>query len=304
MRRVRHVAFAVFLAIAGVLLVRYALTVDWPQVAQALAGYGASTLLLAMALVAASYLLFCAYDLAARRYSHHTLPTGRVIAIAFTSYAFALNIGALVGGVGFRYRLYTHAGLAVGTISRIVAFSIATNWLGYLLLTGLLFASRRIIPPPHWGLTGTVASWLGWAMLAAVAAYLLACHLTHGRVLHLRGHHFRLPSPLLALLQLVISVSNWVVIAALLLVLMPEGIGYTAVFGALLVSAVAAAITHIPAGIGVLEAVFLALLGHLAAPPALLATLLAVRACYYLVPLLVAVASYAVLESQAKRSPA
>jgi hypothetical protein len=36
----------------------------------------------------------------------------------------------------------------------------------------------------------------------------------------------------------------------------------------------------------------------------LLATLLAFRACFYLVPLLVGVATYAVLESQAKRSPA
>lgn len=303
-RRLWRVVFAAFLAIAGVLLVRYARAVDWPQVAKAMASYGTSTLLLAMALVTTSYLLYCGYDLAARRYSHHTLPTGRVMAIAFTSYAFSLNIGALVGGVGFRYRLYTHAGLGVGTISRIVAFSVATNWLGYLLLAGLLFASRRIVPPPQWGLTGAHASWLGWAMLAAVAAYLVACHVTHGRVLHLRGRHFRLPSPPLALLQLLLAASNWAVIAALLQVLMPEGIGYAAVLGALLLSAVAAAIAHIPAGIGVLEAVFLALLGHLAAPPTLLAALLAYRACYYLVPLLVGVGTYAVLESQAKRLPA
>ena len=141
-------------------------------------------------------------------------------------------------------------------------------------------------------------------MLAAVAVYLVACHVTHGRVLHLRGRHFRLPSPPLALLQLVVSASNWAVIALLLQVLMPEGIVYTAVLGALLLSAVAAAIAHIPAGIGVLEAVFLALLGHLAAPTALLATLLAFRACYYLAPLLVGFAAFAVLESQAKRSPA
>ena len=88
--------------IAGVLLVRYARSVDWPQVAKAMASYGTSTLLLAMALVATSYLLYCAYDLAARRYSHHKLPTGRVMAIAFTSYAFSGHIGALVGGVGVR----------------------------------------------------------------------------------------------------------------------------------------------------------------------------------------------------------
>jgi uncharacterized membrane protein YbhN (UPF0104 family) len=303
-RRLRRVVFAVFLIVACVLLVRYAQSVDWPQVASAMAGYDAGTLSLAGALVAASYLLFCAYDLAARRYSHHALPTGRVMAVAFTSYAFGLNIGALVGGVGFRYRLYSHAGLTVGTISRIVAFSVATNWLGYLLLAGLLFASGQVRPPPQWNVDGAMAPWLGWMMLAATAVYTVACRITHGRVLHLRGHHFRLPSLPMALLQFSMAALNWAVTAALLYVLMPQGVDYAAVLGALLLAAVASAIAHIPAGIGVLEAVVLAMLGHLAPAPALLAALLAYRACYYLVPLLVGLGMYAALETHARGAAA
>jgi uncharacterized membrane protein YbhN (UPF0104 family) len=91
--------------------------------------------------------------------------------------------------------------------------------------------------------------------------------------------------------------------AALLFVLMPTGVTYSAVLGALLIAAVASAIAHIPAGIGVLEAVFIALLGHQVPQPQMLAALLAYRACYYLGPLMVAVAGYALFETRRRKRP-
>jgi uncharacterized membrane protein YbhN (UPF0104 family) len=297
-RRARRIAFYAFLALVAFLLVRYARSVEWAEVGATLAGYGAGTLAIAIGLTVASYLLYSGYDLAARRYAHHDLRTSAVMGIATIAYAFSLNVGALFGGAGFRYRLYSHAGLGVGTISRVVAFAIGTNWIGYLLLAGALFASGRVRPPPDWPVTGDRLPWLGAAMLLAVVVYLVACRVTHGRIFHVRGHHFRLPSVPLALLQLGLAATNWALMAALLFVLMPEGVAYTAVLGALLVAAVASAIAHVPAGIGVLEAVFIALLGHQVPPAQMLAALLAYRACYYLGPLLVAIAGYALLESR------
>ena len=301
-RRVRRVAFYAFLVLVAFLLVRYARSVDWAEVGATLAGYGADTLSIAIGLTVGSYLLYSGYDLAARRFAHHALPTPKVMGIAMVAYAFSLNVGALFGGAGFRYRLYAHAGLGLGTISRIVAFAIGTNWAGYLLLAGALFASGRVRPPPDWPLTGERLPWLGAGMLAAVAVYLVACHVTHGRVFHVRGHHFRLPSVPLALLQLALASTNWALMAGLLFVLMPKGVAYTDVLGPLLVAAVASAVAHIPAGIGVLEAVFIALLGHQVPQPQILAALLAYRACYYLGPLLVAIAGYALLETRRRES--
>ena len=299
-RRVRRIAFYVFLALVAFLLVRYARSVDWEQVGATLAGYGPGTLAIAIAITVGSYLLYSCYDLAARRYVRHSLPAPRVMAISTVCYAFSLNVGALVGGAGFRYRLYAHAGLGLGTVSRIVAFTVGTNWLGYLLLAGALFASGRVVPPPHWPVSGRTLPWLGAAMLVAVAVYLIACRVTHGRVFHLRGHHFRLPSVPLALVQLGLAATNWSLMAALLFVLMPPHVSYASVLGALLAAAVASAIAHIPAGIGVLEAVFIALLGHQVPPPQMLAALLAYRACYYLGPLLLAIAGYAALEARVR----
>ncbi len=304
-RRLRRWAFYAFLGVVAWLLVRYARSVDWTQVRAALAAYDASTLAIAIALTAGSYLLYSCYDLGARHYSHHRLDVRRVMATSMVCYAFSLNVGALVGGAGLRYRLYAHAGLGLGTIARVVAFTISTNWLGYLLLGGALFASGLAPPPPpQWGLRLGLLPWLGAAMLAAAIAYLVACRLTHGRMFHVRGHHFRLPSFPLGALQLALAATNWATMGLLLFVLMPPGLPYTDVLGALLLAAIASAIAHIPAGIGVLEAVFLALLGYRMPAPQLLAALLAYRACYYLGPLLVAIAGYAWLEAKGRPVPA
>ena len=71
--------------------------------------------------------------------------------------------------------------------------------------------------------------------------------------------------------------------------------------GVLLVAAIAGVITHVPAGLGVLEAVFVALLSYQLPASELLATLLAYRAIYYLIPLMIAALVYVVLEAHLKK---
>lgn len=297
----RRILLYAFLALVVVLVVRAARAVDWVQVGQTLAGYSAATLAKGAAVTALSYLLYGCFDLAARRYAGHALPAAKVMSIAMVSYAFSLNLGALLGGAGFRYRLYAREGLGMGPASRIVAFVIATSWTGYLLLAGALFVSGRVHTPPDWKIGNAAWPWLGGAMWLALALYLLACARLHGRTLHLRGRHFRLPSWRLAALQAVMAGANWALMALLLFVLMPKGVDYPAVLAALLVAAVASAIAHVPAGLGVLEAVCIPLLDHLAPAPQLLAALLAYRAFYYLGPLLLAVAGYGLLEARRRR---
>ena len=56
------------------------------------------------------------------------------------------------------------------------------------------------------------------------------------------------------------------------------------VLAVLLLAAVAGAVSHVPGGLGVLEAVFIAALGSQVPRPELLAALLAYRCVYYLLP--------------------
>lgn len=302
LRRYGRLLFLLFLGIVAVLLFRYARSVDWAGVGRAIAAYDKSTLALAAGLALLSYSIYACYDLAAKRYAHHDLPDQRVAFIAAVCYAFSLNLGAVVGSAGFRYRLYAQSGASAAAIHRVVAFSVSANWLGYLLLAGLLFVAGGVAPPAEWRIRTTSLQALGVSMLALVAVYLFACWWTHGRVMHLRGRHFRLPSPRLAVLQMGLAACNWAVMGAILYVLLRQQVAYPFALGALLSAAVAMAVAHIPAGVGVLEAVFLALLGDAIAKPELLAALLVYRGIYYLAPLAIAATAYAVFETKNRRA--
>lgn len=289
-----------FIAVA-VLLVIQGRKVDWAGVADAIDQYRASTLALAVLLAAGSYLLYCSYDLLGRLYTGHPLSRRRVAAVAFVCYAFNLNLGSLVGGVGLRYRLYSRLGLDKAVITRILTFSVATNWLGYMVLAGSAFTLRWVTLPPGWEVGAGALRLLGVALLAGAAVYLLLCEFSRRRSWQWRERELQLPSPLLALAQLAASTFNWLLIATVLYMLFRQQIDYQLVLGALLVSAVAGAIAHIPAGIGVLEAVFIALLGRQLGQGEIIATLLVYRAVYYLWPLLLATVIYLGLEGWAHK---
>ncbi|GAP36922.1 lysylphosphatidylglycerol synthase domain-containing protein [Piscinibacter sakaiensis] len=302
----RTLTAALLLGAAG-LLWRQLRGLDTAEVWRTLQGQDGATLALAAALAAASHAVVASYDLVGRHLSGHRLPRARVLATAFVSYAMNLNLGALVGGIGFRLRLYTRQGLRPATVTGIVATSMLSNWSGWVLLAGLLLVFAAPAVP---GLPAGAAPWLGGLLLAALAAAWL--HVATGeRRLALRTLRLRLPGGRLALLQLGLSSLNWTLMAGVIAVLLGAGLdatggpgpGFTAVLGALLVAAVAGVLTHVPAGLGVLEAVFVALLGGTVPPATLVAALLLYRAFYYLAPLLLAAVVYLVLEARAPEDP-
>ena len=113
---VARAAVTVFLLVVVWLLVRQARTVDWPRVLDALRALPASALWVAGALAFTSHLAYGSFDLIGRRCTGHGLPRATTLGIAMASYAFTLNLGSLVGGVGVRYRLYERRGVDAGTI--------------------------------------------------------------------------------------------------------------------------------------------------------------------------------------------
>ena len=294
---------ALFLVVVAFLLYRQTQTIDWRTVATTIAAYDRRALLLAIGLAATSYLVYCGYDVLARRYAGHALATRLVVAIAFVSYAFNLNFGTLIGGAGFRLRLYARYGLPAAAIARVLAFSIATNWLGYVALAGGVLAAQVVPIPATWKLGADGLQIVGFVLLGAAAGYLAACAAFKERTWTVRGHEIRLPSLRLALAQIVVSAANWLTIAALLFVLLGERVAYPMVLGVLLVSAIAGVLAHIPAGVGVIELVFLTLLGGTLPQHAIIAGLVVYRGVYYLAPLLAAVLAYAGLEVRSRDPP-
>lgn len=298
-RRALAVLFA--LAVLG-LLARHARTIEWSAVWAALKDLPAGSLGLAAALAAASHGVYATYDLIGRRHTGHRIPAPRVAGITFVSYAFNLNLGALVGGVAFRYRLYASQGLPAQTTTEVLALSMLTNWLGYLVLAGGVFLLAPVDLPAGWKLADAGLRAIGAGMLLAAAAYLVVCSVAPRREWQLGSHTLRLPPGRMAWLQLGLSCLNWLLIAGVVYVLLQTRIEYPTVLGVLLLAAVAGVLTHVPAGLGVLEAVFVALLGHRIGQDGLLAALLAYRAVYYLAPLAVAIGLFPFLDARRGRA--
>lgn len=124
-------AFSViFFALVGYLLFTHGRTIEWAKVLASMRELPPQTLLLAAITACSSYALYSCFDLLGRRLTGHRLPVPTVVAITFVSYAFNLNLGSLVGAFAFRYRLYSRRGLRNGVITRVLGFSMLTNWLG------------------------------------------------------------------------------------------------------------------------------------------------------------------------------
>lgn len=302
-RRVRRWALPVLGVVVLGLLLSHAHKVDWAGAWQALRRYSPWVLLAALALCTASHALYGCYDLIGRHHTRHGLPRWRSWAIAVTSYAFNLNLGSLVGGVAMRARLYARAGLDEATVAQIVGLSLATNWLGYGLVAGCVFASGVVKPPEQSSLGEGAFRGLGVLMLLLAAAYVLACAKAQGRQWQVRGRRVQLPSARLALVQLAMSATNWALMGSAMYLLLGGKVPYFVTLGVMLAASVAGVVTPIPAGLGVLEAVYLALLSGSVRQGALMGALLAYRALYYLVPLGGGLVLYLLLERYASAHP-
>lgn len=289
-----------FIAVV-VLLIIYARKVDWSEVLDTIVNYNRTAVLASVALVIVSYLTYGVYDLIGRASCGHQLAKRQVMLVSFICYAFNLTLSTWVGGVAMRYRLYSRLGLSSSTITRIFTLSIATNWLGYVLVSGIVFSAGMVKIPAGWFIGSGTLRAIGIGLLLFVVVYLLLCAFSRRRRWSIKGHKLALPSLRMALVQFAVSSANWLVMGAIIWLLLMQKVDFPQVLGVLLISSIAGVIIHIPAGIGVLEAVFLALLrGEPVTHGTIIAALLAYRLLYFIAPLLLALVLYLWLESQAK----
>ncbi len=259
---------------------------------------------LACILTGVSFLVLSGYDRLGLAYARAPVARMRSGLASCLGYAFSHALGfPLFTGAPVRYRLYSYWGLATDEVLRIVVFLTATFWVGVLGVGGLLLL---VVPPPlpegiplpPGGLRMT-----GALLLAALALY-LAWSADPGRELRIAGLAFPAPGLPLALRQLLISALDWVVLALVLFVLLPAGHGlgplhFLAVF---VIAQVIGQISHVPGGLGVVEAVLLLLLPQALVGAELVASLLLWRAIYFLAPLLVAMILLGWWEARASRA--
>ncbi len=259
----------------------------------------------ALGLTAASYLLLTLYDVLALRIIGKPLPWRTAALASFTSYTLSHNLGlALLTGGSARYRVYSASGLEGADIVRIIATASMTFWSGVIVMA----ATALAIHPASIAL-GPVLVPMGLQRLfglgvLAVAAWLLVKARKPGQSLRIFGWALPLPSAGQAVSQICVAGLDLAVASAALYVLVP-GVGiqmFPLFFLGYALAIIVALVTHVPGGIGVFEAVMIATLPNVD-KSALLAALVAYRAIYYLLPLVVAAVLLAVHEHRQWRGP-
>jgi phosphatidylglycerol lysyltransferase len=242
---------------------------------------------LAVLLTAVGYGVMTLYDWFGLASIGKRLPARRVGMISFISYAFsnALGMSLLISG-SIRYRFYVQAGLTAGDVGRVVLYTTVSFWLGLAALTG---ATLLVVPiPPDIPFSQFRVPLA--VVLSLVPLAWLAGSVFVRRPLRIRRWSVALPTPAVAVRQILVGALDWGLAAGVLYVLMPEAIvgGFGHFLAIFVLAQMAGLISHVPGGLGVFEAVMLAGFGAtgnhgLEAP--ILGSLAAYRLVYYLLPL-------------------
>lgn len=213
---------------------------------------------------------------------------------SFVTYALSHNIGASVFSGGMvRYRAYTAKGLTAAEVAVLVALCSFTFAFGTILLMGLvLLYEPQILRPltrlsTWFALGDDTARLLGAGMLAFVALYTIGSWL---KFRPLRIGKFELIYPRLRIVarQYLAAPLELAGAAGIIYFALPaEGNpGFMIVLGAFLLSFSAGLLSQVPGGVGVMEAVFLAVMPGMPAP-AVFAALLIWRLFYLIIPLVI-----------------
>jgi len=293
----------VVFAVALGLLHRLLSEIHLRSIVEALHAVPLTKWLLALAWTAASYLALTIPDALAVRVLGRPVGASRILSTALIAAAVGNNLGvAALSGGSVRYRLYTGAGLSATDIAWLVGFCSVTFALGAMTLGGLSLNFEAGSSATLLHMTEGPARVAGLALLAAVAAYLLVAAVMRAPVT-LGPWSLALPRLPVAAAQVVAGCLDLLCAAAALYVLLPadHGVSYAAFAGLYVLAVAAGAASNVPGGLGVFEAAIVALMPQVPTP-ALLGSILAYRAIYYLLPFSLALIALVLTEARVHRA--
>lgn len=277
----------IFLAALAVLRAEIR-TVSWHTLMATVMATPRSRLWLAALLTAINYAALTGYDFLAFAYLGRRVPRLQIAITAFLAYALSNTIGfAMLTGASIRYRFYSRWGITAADLSKIVFSYSVTFWLGLFALGGISLLSMMPVA--------------GAVLIAVPLAYLVAAAIRR-EPLRIWRFALPLPSPGLATLQLLVSSIDWLLAAAVLYVLLPEGaLPFITFAGLFLVAILAGMLSHVPGGVGVFETLMVVLLSPYLDSSAVLPALVVFRAIYFLAPLIIGIAGLVADEAWLRR---
>ncbi len=254
----------------------------------------------ALIFVTASYLCLTGFDTLAVRYVKRPVLWRQAALASFCALSIGHNVGmAALSSGAVRYRFYSRWGLTGGEIAKVIGFCGITVGLGLSSLAALVLVLDLGPDTDLFGIGHETRVAAGLACLVLPVAYLLLCIFK----IPVRFRKWRLdpPTPGVAMAQIGIGTLNFACVAAAIHQLMEVfgEITYFEVAGAYVTANVASLISHVPGGLGVLEATMLGIL-----PGAkIIGALVAFRVLYFFVPLMIGLPTFLASEAYYRRRP-
>jgi len=257
----------------------------------------AGTLWLAAACAAGAFTALASYEVVVVRYVKHCIGRSKPVITALIAFPLGHAVGqALLSGSALRYRMYAPAGFSAMEVGATVLLCGLPYVLafGLLLDLALVFGADALAP-----LFRISSEWLfvlGCIGLAKDAGYLLFVW-RRKKPVRLGGWAVNVPPLRLTALQLVVGVVDIVLISSVLYLLLPDSadIALLPFIAVYLASILVGVVSHVPAGLGVLESMLLLLMPHVP-PEQLLASVLLYRVIYEVIPLVIALGIWGTYE--------
>ena len=287
------IATAAF-ALAAFLVYRALQQYSMSEILESLRAISLRHLALGAAFTAGSFICLTGSDTLAVRYTGRDLPYRKIALASFTSLSIGHTLGfAALSSGAIRYRFYTGWGLSPGDVGRIILFCAMTVAVGLATGGGLASLAQPALVAEVFKIAPAAATGIGGLLLLLVLIYLGLAAFVH-RPIQIR--HFQLPVPRLRLAigQVAVGTTDVLLVSAVLhqMLSATADIGYFPVAATYVAANVAAIATHVPGGLGVIEAVILSLV-----PGAnVVGALVAFRALYYLIPFVIGCAVFAIAE--------
>lgn len=285
----------------------------WGEIEQSVLSIHGFRLVAAFGFVILSYFCLSLFDTLAVRYAGKPLAYRRTALASFTSLSIGHNIGmaALSSGT-VRYRFYSRWGLTGEDVAKVILFCGVTVGLGLATLGGLALLLDLGGGDDLLGLDQGQRMTIGIVCLGVPVFYLGVCAFVR-RPLPIRSWRFVPPSLPLAAGQIAVGTLNFVCVSAALYELLAAftEAGFLDVATAYVTANLGALISHVPGGLGVLEAVMLNVLpvadnvsnmdGVAATGTAAIGALIAFRVLYFLIPLAIGLPTLLVSEAYYRR---
>jgi uncharacterized membrane protein YbhN (UPF0104 family) len=292
------VVSVVLAVLAAVVLWRTFQRISLDDVVAQMRAVPASTLTLAALCAATAFTLLALYEIVVVRYVKGAVHRARPMLTAYIAFPLGHAVGqAMLSGGALRYRMYTPAGFAATEVGATVLLANMPYALGFGLLFDITLVFAADMLAPMFRVSSRWLFLLGCIGLCKDAAYLLLI-LLRSRPVKLGGWSVNLPTPAMTALQLAVGLADIFLISTVLYLLLPAtvGIGYLPFLGAYLASVLVGVLSHVPAGLGVLESMLLLLLPGVP-PEQLLAAVLMYRVIYEVIPAGISLALWGVFEA-------